>query len=143
MSMNPVRKISISITLLCLSTGLTCFAQDSIPKKADPYENAVFMVAEQPAEYYENGREGLERFLWENVDVKKNTPTGKIFASLVIEKDGTVSDAQVIKGLEKTIDDEVVRVAKLTKWLPAKQNGRAVRSRYVIPVAVKYSKKKR
>jgi protein TonB len=61
---------------------------------------------------------------------------GKVILSFVIEKDGVLSDVVVLHSVSKNIDDEAVRVLKLSrKWEPAFCYGRPVRVRYSIPIS--------
>ena len=61
--------------------------------------------------------------------------SGKVFLSFVVEKDGSLSNIQVIKPAGHGFDEEALRVLKLAKaWNPGKQNGQAVRVRYNIPI---------
>jgi protein TonB len=60
---------------------------------------------------------------------------GKVFLSAVIEKDGSVTNVQVLKGIGAGCDEEAMRVvSKLPNWIPAKQRGRPVRSRITVPI---------
>lgn len=60
---------------------------------------------------------------------------GKVFVSFVIEKDGSVSDVSLVKGIGAGCDEEAIRVIKKSpKWKPGKQNKKEVRVRYNIPI---------
>jgi protein TonB len=60
---------------------------------------------------------------------------GRVICQLIIEKDGTISSVKVIRGIDKYLDEEVVRVVKsMPKWLPGKRRGDAVRVEYYLPV---------
>jgi len=60
---------------------------------------------------------------------------GKVFVSFVIEKNGMLSDIQVVRKLGDGTDEEAIRVLKSSpKWLPGIQNGHEVRVKYNIPI---------
>ena len=60
---------------------------------------------------------------------------GKVFVSFVIEKDGSVSDVSLVKGIGGGCDEEALRVIKKSpKWKAGKQNKTAVRVRYNMPI---------
>ncbi len=60
---------------------------------------------------------------------------GKVFVQFVVDKDGTITDVQAVKGIGAGCDEEAVRVIKSApKWNPGKQRGRAVRVRMVLPI---------
>lgn len=61
--------------------------------------------------------------------------SGRVVVSFVIEKDGNLSNIVVEKGAGYGFDQEAVRVLKLAKaWKPGRQNGQAVRVRYMVPI---------
>ena len=66
---------------------------------------------------------------------------GRVFVEFYIEKDGTVCDAKVLRGIGYGCDEEALRVIGLMpKWSPGKQRGKAVRVRYTLPINFKLSK---
>ena len=63
---------------------------------------------------------------------------GRVYMSFIIEKDGSITDVQVVKSVGFGLDEEATRVVKLMpKWNPGKQNGRNVRVKFTIPVTFK------
>jgi protein TonB len=68
-----------------------------------------------------------------------NFSTGeKVFVQFVIEKDGKVRQAEIVRGIDELVANEVVRVVKqLPEFTPAKINGNPVRMSYILPVNVK------
>jgi protein TonB len=66
---------------------------------------------------------------------QENGTQGKVFLSFVIEKDGSISDVTVMKGIGFGCDEEAVRVIKKSpKWKAGSQNNQAVRVRYTMPI---------
>lgn len=66
---------------------------------------------------------------------QENNVQGKVFLSFVVEKDGSLSDVQITRGLGSGTDEEAIRVLKESpKWHPGIQNGLAVRVKYNINV---------
>ena len=62
--------------------------------------------------------------------------SGKVYLSFVIQKDGTVSDVTLMKGIGFGLDEEAIRVvSKMPKWLPGKQGGRTVKVKIIQPIA--------
>lgn len=65
-----------------------------------------------------------------------NGEQGTAILEFTIEKDGSVTDVKVVKSVSPSIDAEAIRVVKLMKdWMPAKKDGKTVRSRMKLPVA--------
>lgn len=63
---------------------------------------------------------------------------GKIFASFIVEKDGSLSDIKVIRDFGYGTGKELIRVLKMSpKWNPGQQNGKTVRVQYMIPFTIK------
>ena len=63
---------------------------------------------------------------------------GRVFISFVIEKDGSISNVQVLRGIGGGCDEEAVRVVQsLPKFKPGKQRGLRVRVAYTIPIVFK------
>jgi len=58
--------------------------------------------------------------------------------SFVVNTDGSISDAKVIRGVDPHLDKEALRViSKMPKWKPAKQNGKPVRCVFNLPLRFK------
>ena len=63
---------------------------------------------------------------------------GRVFVQFVVDKDGSITDIEVIKGIGVGCDEEAARVMALApKWNPGKQRGREVKVRMVIPILFK------
>jgi TonB family protein len=99
--------------------------------------NMVFMAVEQPAEF-EGGKDAFVKFLQENIKypaaARRANVSGKIFVQLTVNTDGTIEDISTINSLGFGIDEEAIRVVELAKWTSGKQSGKAVRSRFIIPI---------
>jgi len=68
-----------------------------------------------------------------------NKIRGTVFLTFIVEKDGTVSNVTVIKGVHPLLDDEAVKaIASSPKWAPGLQRGQPVRVRFQIPLTFQY-----
>jgi TonB family protein len=93
---------------------------------------------EVPAEF-PGGMDGLFSFLRKNIrfpsEARRMGVNGKVFVQFVVEKDGSLSDIVIVKGVTKSVDDESLRlVGMMKKWKPALQRGRPVKSKFVLPL---------
>ena len=71
-------------------------------------------------------------------EAKDKEIAGRVFLAFVVEKDGSVSNVEVKRGIGGGCDDEAVRVVKaMPKWKPGKQKGEPVRVSYMLPVNFK------
>ncbi|MEO8472699.1 MAG: M56 family metallopeptidase [Chryseolinea sp.] len=103
--------------------------------------NNIYTVVDTQAEY-PGGIDALVSYLQDNVKYPTVARTagvqGTSFISFVVNKDGSLSDFQVVKGVSPEIDKEALRVvSNFPNWTPGKQQGEIVRSRFVIPVKFK------
>jgi protein TonB len=60
---------------------------------------------------------------------------GRVFVNFVVEKDGSVSNVELTRGVHPLLDMEAVRLVRsMPKWIPGKQDGKLVRVSYTIPI---------
>lgn len=60
---------------------------------------------------------------------------GRVFVQFIVEKDGEISLAKVLRGVDSVMDNEALRViSSMPNWFPGKHNGKEVRTKFVIPV---------
>ena len=94
---------------------------------------------------FRGGQQKLFEFIGNNVVYPQEAidagVEGRVFVEFYIEKDGSVTDGKVLKGIGYGCDEEALRVIGLMpKWYPGKQRGKAVRVRYTMPINFKLSK---
>ena len=69
------------------------------------------------------------------VSALKQNIQGRVIITFIVEKDGSLTNAKVIKSVNQDLDKEAMRVIKkMPKWMPGKQNGNAVRVKYALPI---------
>ena len=103
----------------------------------DAKENAFDVVEEMPE--FPGGPKALMDYLMENVKYPKTAfdadIQGRVIAQFVVDKEGTVKDAHVVKSVDPALDAEALRVINnMPKWRPGRQNGKVVNVKYTIPV---------
>ena len=112
------------------------------PKEIEkPKPDEIFQAVEQPAEF-PGGQSALMKWLSNNIRypdaAQQNGVQGRVVVKFVVEKDGSISQASVVKGVDKDLDAEALRVVKrMPKWQAGKNNGQAVRSYFTLPVPFK------
>jgi len=89
---------------------------------------------------FEGGQKGWASYLQKNLRypsaAQEINLQGKVFISFVVEKDGSVSNVQIERGIHKSLDEEAMRVIlRSPKWKPGMQNGRSVRVRFHMPIS--------
>lgn len=108
------------------------------PEVQKPKEEQIFIAVEQPAEF-PGGMAALMRWLNNNMRypeaAQQNDIQGRVIVNFVVEKDGSIANVKIAKGVDKDLDREALRVVKkMPKWQPGKNNGVAVRSYFNLPV---------
>lgn len=94
-------------------------------------QGSVYTAVEQGAEPV-GGIANLKKFIAANYD--PSIP-GKTYVQFTVHEDGSLSDFTVTRGVSAEADQEALRVAALfPKWNPGKQNGKPVKSRYILPI---------
>ena len=98
----------------------------------------VFDVVEQMPSF-PGGDAALMTFLSTNVHypvvAEENGIQGKVILTFVIERDGSISDVEVVKSVDPSLDKEAVRVIEsMPRWKAGTQNGEPVRVKYTMPV---------
>ena len=99
----------------------------------------VFLVVEDQPEF-PGGTQAMMKYLADNIKYPKEAHEkgiqGRVIANLVINKDGSISDVEVMRSVHPLLDAEAVRViAEMPNWKPGMQRGQAVRVRFTLPIA--------
>ena len=109
---------------------------DEVPPAVE--ETKVFDAVEQMPSF-KGGDAALMEWLSKNIKypviAEENGIQGRVVATFVVERDGSITDVKIVKSVDPSLDKEAVRVLKsMPKWIPGKQNGQAVRVKYTVPV---------
>lgn len=104
-----------------------------------PEEQTIFEVVEQMPEFPDGGMAGLMRYLSKNIKyptiAQENGTQGRVTVQFVVNKDGSIVDARVLRGVGPYLDKEAIRViSSMPKWKPGMQRGKPVRVKYTVPV---------
>jgi protein TonB len=99
----------------------------------------IWEVVEEAAEFPLGGREGITKYLNDNIaySVKEKMRELKvrITVTFVVNKDGSISDIKIERGLGAPFDDEAIRVVmNMPKWKPARNNDKPVNWRFRLPI---------
>ena len=99
----------------------------------------VFMVVEEMPEF-PGGMAKLMKYFSDNVRypvvAAENGIQGRVICQFTVWKDGTIRDIVVVRGVDKALDREAVRlIENMPNWKPGKQRGKAVSCKYTVPVS--------
>jgi TonB family protein len=119
-------------TLAILALSFNCFAQ------LKPDDSPTFTVVEEMPSY-PGGDDARIKFLVENIvypkEAKEKKIMGTVYVSFIIDKTGSVTDVNVLRGIGGGCDEEAVRVVNLMpKWVPGKKAGKNVRVQFYMPI---------
>lgn len=108
-------------------------------EEEEPEEQTIFEVVEEMPEFPNGGMAGLMQFLSKNIKyptiAQENGTQGRVTVQFVVNKDGSIVDAKVLRGVDPYLDKEALRViGTMPKWKPGKQRGKPVRVKYTVPV---------
>lgn len=109
------------------------------PPKHVVEETKIFTVVEQMP-MYPGGDAALMGYLRDNIHyptvAAENGVQGRVVVGFVVERDGSITDVNILRGVDPSLDREAMRVVKsMPRWNPGKQNGSAVRVKYQFPVS--------
>ena len=107
------------------------------PKQEEVTEEIFVVVENQPE--FPGGNTAMMKFLSDNIKypviAQENGIQGRVICNFVVERDGSITDVQVVRGVDPSLDREAVRVIQqMPRWKPGKQRGQAVRVRFTLPV---------
>lgn len=99
--------------------------------------NEVDKIPEFPG-----GQNGLMQYIGQNLrypaTAVKNKKQGRVTCQFVVEKDGSITDVEVVRSIDPDLDKEALRVVKaMPKWTPGSHKGETVRVRYTLPINFK------
>jgi len=109
----------------------------------EPNDSIYVVVDNNPG--FPGSEEARMRFLQENMrypaEAREKGIQGTVFVSFVVEKDGSLSNARILRGIGAGCDEEVLRVVEMMpKWTPGKKEGVPVRVQFNMPIRFTLSK---
>lgn len=108
-------------------------------QEEEEVKDDVFMIVEDMPTFRGGDVQRFSNWVKERVKypqiAQENGIQGKVFIGFIVEADGTVSNVTILRSVDKSLDDEAVRVVESSpKWNPGKQRGQPVRVRFSITV---------
>jgi protein TonB len=102
-------------------------------------DTSVPIVFAEEMPQFPGGEAELMRFVNKSIKypviAQENGIQGRVICSFVVNRDGSVADVEILRGVDPSLDKEALRVVNtLPKWSPGKQRGKPVRVKYTIPI---------
>lgn len=101
-------------------------------------EEQIFTIVEdQPS--FPGGDAALMKYLQENLKyptmAREAGIQGTVFVTFVVERDGSITDVRILRGVGGGLDEEAIRVVQsMPSWTPGRQRGQAVRVQFNLPI---------
>ncbi|MCF6358816.1 MAG: energy transducer TonB [Draconibacterium sp.] len=113
------------------------FAFASTDDEYDKTDKPFMFVEEMPE--FPGGEKALLNYLATNVKypviAQENGIQGKVYITFVVDKNGSINNVSVLRGVDKSLDNESIRViSSMPKWKPGKQRGKAVKVQFTVPI---------
>lgn len=110
-----------------------------IKPTADSDSSKIFGAAEEMPSF-PGGEKALMQYIKDNTyypeEMCEGAAQGRVMVGFVINEDGSISDVKVLRSLTPEFDEVAVKIVKgMPKWNPGKQNGKAVKTKYIVPVS--------
>ncbi|MBO4826447.1 MAG: energy transducer TonB [Prevotella sp.] len=128
------RMMTLALLLLAMTTA--SMAQNNQGKGGD---DTVYDVVEVMPQF-PGGQMELFKFLQETMkypeDAQKAKMEGRVLATFMVDTDGSIKDAKIVKSVFPSLDAEALRVINaMPNWTPGKHKGKKVRVKYTIPIS--------
>ena len=144
--MTRVKSIYKVLGLFALLVFLAGCAAEKEPLIISPLSNGVIIEPKIPEEVYPKfpgGPEKMFEFIADNLRWPEDDGSciqGRVIISFIVEKDGSLTDVKVEKGVDPSFDKEAVRVVKtMPKWEPGMWRGKPTRVKYCIPIRFRFA----
>ncbi len=110
-----------------------------VPEAEPAVEDEIFLVAETMPSFMDGNLETFRTWVMQNVKFPQialeNNLQGRVVLSFVIDKDGRLTNIEVLQSPDRSLSEEAIRVlSKSPKWSPGKQRNQTVRVKYTLPV---------
>ena len=94
-----------------------------------------------------NGQDKVSVWIEEHIqypaDAKQAKIEGRVIVEFIIDKDGSIIEPKIVKGVSDSLNDEALRLVRsMPRWTPGRQNGKAVQTRYTLPINFRLPKAK-
>ena len=139
----PVFALLILLNTQCDNVKPNDGKQSAPATEVETIQDSIHRVTEVMPQY-PGGPNEMMRYIQENIkypqSAKDNKIEGRVYVSFVVEKDGSITNAAVVRGIDKECDAEALRVvSSMPKWNPGQHKGEVVRTQFTIPIIYKFN----
>ena len=139
-----LKRLIVATGVMILSLTMSKIKAVDTIKVVTP-ENGEIIIT-QPE--FRGGMAAMRKYIDDNFvypdDAAKRSVSGKMEVEFTIERSGDVSYVNILKGLDYSIDEEVLRLLKaMPRWIPATKNGTPVRYKVSMPLNIRVSRNRK
>lgn len=140
-----MRKLALMLILLSAFCSVDAQSEkDSVNKTTQQTTQSSEVVITQPE--FKGGIEKMYEYITNNFqypdEAARRSIRGKMEVEFTVEKSGDITYVGILKGLDYSIDEEVLRLLKaMPRWIPATKNGEPVRYKVSMPINIRASRK--
>ena len=137
-----LKRLIVATGVMILSLTMSKIKAVDTIKVVTP-ENGEIIIT-QPE--FRGGMAAMRKYIDDNFvypdDAAKRSVSGKMEVEFTVEKSGDITYVGILKGLDESIDEEILRLLKnMPRWTPATKNGEPVRYKVSMPINVRASRK--
>lgn len=109
-----------------------------IVEEEEVEEEQIFTIVEDDPEF-PGGQSALMQYLQSNLKyptmAREAGIQGTVFVTFVVERDGSITDVRILRGVGGGLDEEAIRVVRnMPRWKAGRQRGQAVRVQFNLPI---------
>ena len=145
---SPFVRVKLLAVVPVALLALVAFAQPKVQQAVQQVEEEsrqTLIVHVKPLDVtdvmpeFPGGPVELAKYLSSHIiypkDAEENGMQGRVIVTFVVNTDGSISDAAVVRSISPSLDEEAIRVIEsMPKWKPGLQNGEKVRVKYTVPI---------
>lgn len=109
---------------------------EPLPVDEQAYEEELFVIVNEPPKFQgADPAASFRQWVDERLIYPSASVQGRVVVAFIIEKDGSLTNFELMGDYDKTLADETMRVVRQSpRWTPARNKGEAIRLRYILPV---------
>lgn len=132
-------RIILCLAALCVALGMWAQPDGTVVTVTAPGDTVETNQLLDRSAAFPGGDQALKQWIAQNmkypVKAMENGESGRVFVSFIVNKDGSISDAEVVKSVSPTLDAEALRVVgMMPAWIPGVQGGKPVRTKFTLPL---------
>lgn len=105
------------------------------PVIEQPKPTEIFTIVEEQPSFNGDIYKFLQGAIRYPEEARELNIQGRVFVTFVVEKDGSITDIKILRGIGGGCDEEAIRLIKsMPNWTPGKQRGNAVRVQFNLPI---------